>query len=53
MRGAFVVLLSLTIFLATIDLDEAKSTLIEKVYSETGMKVKIESIGSGLHTALD
>ena len=32
--GAFVVILSLAIFLATIDLDECKNTLIEKVSTE-------------------
>ena len=40
----FVVILPLAIILATIDLDEAKNTLIQKVSTETGMKVEIKSI---------
>jgi len=45
--GFFAVILVLAIVLSTIDLDEAKNTLIEKVSTETGMKIDIESIGFG------
>ena len=34
LTGVFVVIWSLAIFLATIDLDESKNTLIEKVSTE-------------------
>ena len=34
LKGVYVVILSLAIFLATIDLDESKNTLIEKVFTE-------------------
>ena len=44
----FVVILFLAIVLATIDLGEAKNIVVEKVFTETGMKVEIESGGFGL-----
>ena len=45
--GFFAVILLLAIVLSTIDLDEVKNTLIEKVSAESGMKIEIESIGFG------
>ncbi len=45
--GFFAFILLIGIFLSTIDLDEAKDTLIEKVSAESGMKIEIESIGFG------
>jgi len=45
--GFFAVILLIAIALSTIDLDEAKDTLIAKVSAETGMKIDIESIGFG------
>ena len=45
--GFFAVILLLAIVLSTIDLEDAKNTLIEKVSAESGMKIEIESIGFG------
>ena len=45
--AVFAGILVLAVVLATIDLDEAKNTLIEKVSAETGMKIQIDSIGFG------
>ena len=50
--GVFVVILVLAIVLTTIDLDNAKHTLIEKVSTKTGMKIEIESIGLGFSHGL-
>ena len=47
LMGFFGFILLIAIVLSTIDLDEAKNTLIAKVSTETGMKIEIESIGFG------
>jgi uncharacterized protein YhdP len=45
--GFFAVFLLLAVGLSSIDLDEAKDRLIEKVSAESGMNIEIESIGFG------
>ena len=45
--GFFAVFLIIAAGLSSIDLDQAKDTLIAKVSAESGMKIEIESIGFG------
>lgn len=45
--GFFAVFLIIVMGLSSIDLDQAKDTLIEKVSAESGMNIEIESIGFG------
>ena len=45
--GLFAVFLIIAVGLSSIDLDQAKDTLIEKVSAESGMNIEIESIGFG------
>ena len=45
--GFFAVFLIIAVGLSSIDLDQAKDTLIAKVSAESGMKIEIESIGFG------
>jgi hypothetical protein len=45
--GFFAVFLIIAVGLSSIDLDQAKDTLIEKVSAESGMNIEIESIGFG------
>lgn len=46
--GFFGLILVVVIIISTIDLEEAKNTLIERVSAETGMKIEIDSIGIGI-----
>ena len=48
----FALILVLAIILTQIDLESVKENLIEKVSSETGMKVEIDSIGFGFSRGL-
>ncbi|MFT4577930.1 MAG: hypothetical protein ACI9UO_000749 [Nitrospinales bacterium] len=45
--GFFAVVLIIAVGLSSIDLDQAKDTLIAKVSAESGMKIEIDSIGFG------
>ncbi|MBL4664718.1 MAG: AsmA family protein, partial [Nitrospinaceae bacterium] len=45
--GFFVVFLIIAVGLSSIDLDQAKNTLIDKISAESGMSIEIESIGFG------
>jgi hypothetical protein len=45
--GFFAVFLIIAAGLSSIDLDQAKDTLIAKVFAESGMEIEIESIGFG------
>jgi hypothetical protein len=45
--GFFAVFLIIAVGLSSIDLDQAKDTLIAKVSAESGMDIEIESIGFG------
>ena len=45
--GIFAVFLIIAVGLSSIDLDQAKDTLIAKVSAESGMNIEIESIGFG------
>ena len=44
--------LIIAVGLSSIDLDQAKDTLIAKVSAESGMKIEIESIGFGFSQGL-
>ena len=48
----FALILSITTILTQIDLESVKESLIEKVSSETGLKVEIDSIGFGFSRGL-
>nr|MBC8282464.1 hypothetical protein [Nitrospinota bacterium] len=45
--GFFAVFLLIAVVLSSIDLDQVKNTLIEKVSAESGVKIEIKSIGFG------
>ena len=49
---SFSLIFVITIILTQIDLDSVKENLIEKVSSETGLKVEIDSIGFGFSRGL-
>ena len=49
---SFSLIFVITIILTQIDLDSVKENLIEKVSSETGLKVEIDSIGLGFSRGL-
>ncbi len=50
--GPFALILVILIILTQIDLESVKENLIEKIASETGMKVEIDSIGFGFSHGL-
>jgi len=53
LRGVFAVILIFAIILSTISLNEAKDTIIEKISAESGIEIKIESIGFGFSQGLE
>lgn len=52
LMGFFAVILLSAIVLSTLDLNQAKDKLIEKVSAESGMKIEIESVGFGFSHGL-
>ena len=53
LRGFFAVILPFAIVLSTIALNEAKDTIIEKISTESGIKIEIESIEFGFSHGLE
>ena len=52
LRGGVIVILLFAIVLSTITLNEAKDTIIEKISTENGIEIEIESIGFGFSKGL-
>jgi len=53
LRSFFTAILLLAIVLSTFALNEAKDTIIEKISTESGIKIEIESIGFGFSHGLE